>query len=329
MSLVPMPTPPTGRPSTLDVFEGNQELAEYIANTDFVPKSLRGNPPAILAAVLYGHEVGLDPMTSLSLISVIDGKPTLAAEAMRGLILAAGHELWVEESTTTRATVAGRRREGRTTSKVTWTIDDAKRARIGGKPNWQAYPRQMLVARATAELARNLFADVIRGLPATEELEGETVVVEAEVEPDAKPKTTRRRRARATPAATPEPEPEPAAAEPAEPEPEPAEPEPTPAGEPAKPDPITEAQMRKMFALFAEKGITDRQERHDYTESVIGRKIESSRDLSALEASRLIEELAGLTPPAERELPPGEQAFIDEAKELFDAAETSQEGGQP
>jgi hypothetical protein len=355
MSLVPMPTPPIGRPSSLDVFERNQELAEYIANTDFVPRSLRGNPPAILAAVLYGHEIGLDPMTSLSLVAVIDGRPSVAAEGLRGLILAAGHELWVEESTTTRATVAGRRRDGRTTSKVTWTIDDAKRARIAGKSNWQAYPRQMLKARATAELARDLFADVIRGLSATEELDAIVDVETGEVvdaDPaQAKTTTTRRRRSRAASAPVtpvePEPDPEPAEGQdaadtPAEvidqlerekaeesgpeptPEPEPDTPSPGP-GEPAPADPITEAQMRKMFALFGEKGVTDRDERHAYTESVIGRSIGSSRDLTSLEASRMIEALDALE--ARPTLPPDEQAFVDEAKERFDATEVPNEEG--
>ena len=345
MSLVPVPTLAHERPSSLDVFERNQELAEYISGTDFVPKALRGNPPAILAAVLYGHEVGLEPMTSLSLISVIDGKPSLASEAQRGLILAAGHDLWVEESTTTRATVAGRRRDGKTTSKVTWTLDDAKRARIAGKPNWQAYPRQMLVARATAELARNLFADVIRGLPATEELDViadvDAVDEPGEAQTKAKTTTTKRRRSRATPAPVPAPEPEPegdgeqeAADTPAEvidqleqdkaeeaaPEPERAQAgaSPAPGPDEAPPDPITEAQMRKVFALFGEKGITDRDERLEYSKGVVGRSIGSSRELTSLEASRLIEALAALEPKA---LPPDEQALIDEAKETFGATE--------
>src|SRR5262245_26437018 len=135
MQLVPLQQP--NRPGWVEVMERGTELAEVIANTDFVPKQLRGNQPAILAAILYGNEVGLDPMTSLQLVAVIDGRPTLAAEGMRALILAAGHELWVEESTTSRAVVAGRRRDGKNTSRVTWTLDDVKRAGIGGRPNYQ------------------------------------------------------------------------------------------------------------------------------------------------------------------------------------------------
>lgn len=149
------------------------ELAQQVANTSFVPDGLRGNGPAIVAAILYGDEVGLGPMQALAKIAVINGRPTLSAEAQRALILAAGHELWVVESNNTRVTVAGRRHGSEQTSTVTWTLDDAKRANLAGKQNWRLYPRQMLLARATAELARLVFADVIGGLAATEEADGE------------------------------------------------------------------------------------------------------------------------------------------------------------
>ena len=115
MTVLPYSVPPPSRPSWIDVMDRGVELAEIIANTDFVPKGLRGNQPAILAAILYGHEVGLEPMQSLAKISVIEGRPSLWAEAQRALILAAGHEMWVEESTVTRATVAGRRRDSKQT----------------------------------------------------------------------------------------------------------------------------------------------------------------------------------------------------------------------
>lgn len=179
------------------------ELAKVVANTDFVKSAMRGNPPAICAAILYGDEVGLGPMQSLAQISIIEGKPTLSAEAQRALILAAGHDFTVEESSVTRVTVAGRRRDSDHTVRVTWTLDDAKRAGIAGRSNWRAYPRQMLLARATAELARAIFADAIGGLAATEELEGAVGDAEgpatASTEAPTAAVTTKRRRKRVSP----------------------------------------------------------------------------------------------------------------------------------
>ena len=85
-------------------------LAEQIAQTDFVPRALRGNPPAIAATMLYGRECGLAPMQSLRAIHIIDGRPAMSAESMRGLILAAGHSIEYVSADSTRCRVRGRRR---------------------------------------------------------------------------------------------------------------------------------------------------------------------------------------------------------------------------
>jgi hypothetical protein len=277
MNVVPFqPSTVIGRPSWMDVKDKGEELAELIANTEFVPRGLRGNQPAIAACILYGHEVGLGPMQSLAKIAVIDGRPTLSAEAQRALILHAGHELWIEESTNARAVIAGRRRGDKNTSRVTWTLDDAKRAGIAGRRNWQTYPRQMLLARASAELARAIFADAIGGLAATEEFEAETAPGEGpEVVTETPPTTTRRRR-RPAPAPAPAPDP------------------PTPESIAAPPDPATPAQLRAVMADFRELGLADddaRDTRLAWSSEVIGRPLTSSRDLTTVEASQLLEAL--------------------------------------
>lgn len=300
------------------------EIANRIGGTDFVPKALRNNPAAITAALLYGAEVGLGRMQSLAKIAVIDGRPSLAAEAQRALILAAGHDLWVEESTITRCTIAGRRKGSELTSRVTWTLDDAKRAKIAGRANWQAYPRQMLLARASAELARSIFADVIGGLAATEELEDVDVDItgapELEQGPEPPRPATRRRSRRvgttagsspaapqtpAEPEPSPEPSPEPEPAQSTEPTGETPAPAPeTPLGgdqtptEPAEPDAPNRAQMGLLFALFEEKGHAERDDRLAFSERVLERRITSAKDLSSLDVTRIIDALKAEPTPA-------------------------------
>lgn len=158
--------------STFEVMPMAIDLADRLAMTDFVPKGLRGNKPAIMAAILAGHEVGLPPMASLAHINVIEGRPTLDAAAQRALILSHGHELGFTEMTVTRCVMWGRRKGGQQVTEVTWTMDDAKRAGLAAKQNWTRHPSDMLVARATGKLARAIFADVIVGIPYNrEELE--------------------------------------------------------------------------------------------------------------------------------------------------------------
>jgi hypothetical protein len=148
------------------------DYARRIAQTEFVPGSFRNRPEAILAAIMAGRELGLPPMQSLSQIAIIDGRPALSAFAMRALITSRGHELWVEDSTSTRCILGARRRGTERDMRVMWTWDDALRAELSGKRNWQHYPRQMLLARATGDIGRLGFADILGGMPyVTEEIE--------------------------------------------------------------------------------------------------------------------------------------------------------------
>ena len=98
-----------GPEAVIALAEDYWRLAQRIATTEFVPAKLRNRPEAVLAALLSGAERGLGPMESLRSIDVIEGKPSLSAEAMRALVLAAGHDIEIVESTATRCTVIGRR----------------------------------------------------------------------------------------------------------------------------------------------------------------------------------------------------------------------------
>lgn len=149
------------------------DLATKIAQTEFVPDSLRGKPAAIAAAILYGRELGLEPMTSLRSVNVIKGKPALSAEAMRALVLAAGHDIRFQEMTSARCVIVGKRKGQDETTTVTFTMDDAKKMGVGGGQQYSKMPRQMLAARATAELCRLIFADAIGGLQVDVEVDDE------------------------------------------------------------------------------------------------------------------------------------------------------------
>ena len=173
------------------------DLAERLDRTEFVPTGMRGRPEAVLAAILTGHELGVGPMVALANIDIIEGRPAIRSHLMRALLMRDGHDLWPEESTATRCVMVGRRNNGAQPVKVTWTMDDAKRAGLDGKPNWKRYPRQMLVARATSELARLVAPDTLGGLYTVEELEdsnGDTG--DAAVGPSVVPPSPRKRRRR-------------------------------------------------------------------------------------------------------------------------------------
>jgi energy-coupling factor transporter ATP-binding protein EcfA2 len=88
-------------------------------------------------------------------------------------------------------------------------------------------------------------------------------------------------------------------------------PEPEPVVE-ADPDAITDAQIKKMAICFREQGITDRGARLGYIGKVVGRKVDSSKELSKKEAGTVIDRLETDDRP--------EASSAEEAPPLFEEA---------
>ena len=140
------------------------KLAQRLCDTDFVPDAFRSKPNAVLAAILTGREVGIGPMQALQSINVIKGKPSLAPELQRALVLRAGHSVVFRTLTNDVCVIHGKRADNGDELTIEWTIADAQQAGLLSKGgSWDKYPRAMLAARATSELCRLLFPDVIAG----------------------------------------------------------------------------------------------------------------------------------------------------------------------
>jgi hypothetical protein len=146
--------------------ELTSDQIQFIANTDLIPKAYRGNLPAIFACIATGREIGFSDLESLRLIFVVDGKPTLSAEAMVNLARKRGHSI-TGTSTAKAAKVTGRRADNGDEMTAEYTLEDASAAGLAGKQNWQKHPGDMLWARAVSRLCRRLFPDVFSGMAYT------------------------------------------------------------------------------------------------------------------------------------------------------------------
>lgn len=170
------------------------QAARSLVTTSFVPQSYKAKPEEAAAAIMTGAELGLSPLAALRSIDIIQGTPALRAIAMRALVQSKGHDIWVEESTETRAIVCGRRQGSDHVERVVWSQDRAQRLGLMSKDNYRKQPGVMYIARGTGEVARLIAADVLLGVPYTvEEIQdGIDQGMPVEVEPKRARRTVKR-----------------------------------------------------------------------------------------------------------------------------------------
>ncbi|WP_103512963.1 hypothetical protein [Streptomyces sp. SM13] len=150
------------------------QISANIATTSLAGQ-YRGKPDEVTAVILAGHELGIQPMTSLKSIDVIQGQPALRAHAMRGLLQSKGHEIELLEATATYCKMRGRRKGADSWQEVEWDLDRARLLGLLGKDQWKKQPKTMLINRATGEICRLVASDALHGMPyAAEELDGYT-----------------------------------------------------------------------------------------------------------------------------------------------------------
>lgn len=157
-------------PRTLDEVS---DLAARLADSTLLPKAMQGKIPDVLVTIMAGQEMGLAPMASLRAIHVIEGKPVLSADGMIAVILGSGKAVYFErvEESDAKVTYETMRVGAKQPRRCTWTIEMAKRAGLNLKDNWRQYPRAMLASRAKAELARDVYPDVLAGCYTEDEID--------------------------------------------------------------------------------------------------------------------------------------------------------------
>lgn len=139
--------------------------------------SAYGTPQAVLSTVLAGRELGMPAMVSLRAFHVIEGKATLSAEAIRARILTSGKARYFRctERTPQSATFETQRGDDPPVT-LTYTLAEGRSAwpkdeAAWLKSAWGKNPADMLVARASAKLARLVYPDVTLGVYASEEFD--------------------------------------------------------------------------------------------------------------------------------------------------------------
>lgn len=163
---------------TVTTFDQAVKIAEFISKSQLVPDAYRGKAGDIVIAMQLGMEIGLAPLQALQSIAVINGRPSLWGDAMKGLVIGLPEcedfieeepqgddpEKWVATCTIKR------RNKSPVSRSFSWA--DAKTAGLAGKAGpWKQYGKRMLMLRARGFALRDAFPDRLRGIITAEEAE--------------------------------------------------------------------------------------------------------------------------------------------------------------
>jgi hypothetical protein len=140
------------------------QTAELLSQSTLVPEAFRGKPANVFLAVSLGEAVGLSPAVALAEVSVVNGRPSLSAQAMAALVQRAGHRLRVSGDDTEAVAQVIRSDDPEHVHEARFTLADAERAGLTKSATYQRYPAAMLRARATTAVIRLAAPDVVLGV---------------------------------------------------------------------------------------------------------------------------------------------------------------------
>lgn len=181
--LLAMPVGGDIRPVVPQTFDQVFQMADAIIAAEMVPLGLKGKTDKetrskVGICIQKGLEVGFAPVTSLSRISVINGRPCIDCEGAMAKALESGKLEYCKEhfegqgDERTAVCILKRRGVDEPMTRK-FSVADAKRAGLWGnhkRQPWIQYPQRMLPIRARAWALRDLFSDVLAGLHIMEEV---------------------------------------------------------------------------------------------------------------------------------------------------------------
>jgi len=166
---------PKPAPKFLSVVPTNMaeamEIAKIIAASNFIPVAFRGRPGDVLVVMMQSAELEIPYFQGLQNIAVINGRPTIWGDLVVALVQRSGkleylRRDWDEATKTATVRV---KRKGFPECVQTFSMEDAKRAKLDQKDTYRQYPQRMCMWRALSFAVRNEFADVLKGMSIAEE----------------------------------------------------------------------------------------------------------------------------------------------------------------
>ena len=200
-----------------------RQLAYKLCNTNLVPKQYKNQAEDGAIAIMWGCEIGLQPLQALQNVAVINGNPTLWGDSLVAIVKGSGVceflSTHYDEETRTATCVTKRKGEPEETRSYSW--EEAAQAGLTTKPGdvYKKYAKRMLSARARSHLLRDVYADLLKGFKVKEieQEDQENQSAEKDITPVSSTITQllARKKPQQKEEPTPEPVPEPKAKQPA------------------------------------------------------------------------------------------------------------------
>jgi hypothetical protein len=126
------------------------------------------NVEQAMALMLIAQAEGMHPAIAARDYHIINGKPSLKADAMLARFLQAGGTVdWISYTDTKASAKFSHPKGG--SVEVEWDMERAKKAQLGSNGMWTKYPRQMLRARVISEGIRTVYPNANSGFFTPEE----------------------------------------------------------------------------------------------------------------------------------------------------------------
>ena len=166
------------------------QMATYFAKSGFLGEV--NSPEKALLIMATGSELGIPATTALRTVSIVKGKPVLAADLMKAMCLSRKdvcEHFRLVKSDDKAATYSAKRINDDAVV-MTFSMEDAAKAKLKdrgadkGEAMYDKYPALMLRHRCVAMVAREVFPDIVLGIYCEEEREEiiGTVVEQADVQ---------------------------------------------------------------------------------------------------------------------------------------------------
>lgn len=146
-------------------------VARKVHASTIAPKGY--SEETVFSVMLAGAELGFEPMQSLGAFHVIQGRLSLRADFVVALCVRSPvcKHFTLIESTDKIATYETLREGHAAPTRMSFTIEQAQRAKLMGNTQWSTHPDAMLRARCSARLARAVYPDAAAGIYVPDEAE--------------------------------------------------------------------------------------------------------------------------------------------------------------